>query len=378
MKGKRIIFTAVLGLIGVGLICTNLPAAEVITEKQIKEVVHEKENTVKVADNFIILFDASGSMMDTYKDTSIIKIDMEKKILTDMIDALPELDFNAGLYKFTPWQPYYPMAPYNKPAFQAAMEKLPTPMTTAPYADQPTPLGQGIEALDPILAKLSGKTVIYLFSDGQYTTSEVKNAADLVVGVAGDPVAAVKNIAAKYDVCFYIISTAKSEADEAILHKMAAVNSCSRVTPIAEVAAQTACTTGQLCTLKPTEVTTTEVITKVVGMNVDNILFPFDSYDYLPNFKDELNALGDFLNKHPQAFTVLSGYTDNVGPEEYNIWLSRKRAESVADYLMKYYNIDSQRIVKNWYGTANPVASNATAEGRAKNRRVNVVVGGMM
>jgi len=45
---------------------------------------------------------------------------------------------------------------------------------------------------------------------------------------------------------------------------------------------------------------------------------------------------------------------------------------------MKYYNIGSERIVKNWYGTANPVAGNATAEGRAKNRRVNVAVGGMI
>ena len=133
---------------------------------------------------------------------------------------------------------------------------------------------------------------------------------------------------------------------------MAAVNSCSRVTPIAEVAAQTACTTGQLCALKPTEIVTTEVITKVVGMSVDNILFAFDQSDPLPNFTDEMNALGDFLNKHPQAFVVLSGYTDSVGPEEYNIWLSRKRAENVADYLMRNYNIRSERIVRNWYGTA--------------------------
>ena len=378
MKSKRIIFSAVLGLVLVGLISTNLPAAEVIVEKQIKEVVMVEENTVKVADNFIIMFDASGSMMENYKDTSIVKIDMEKKILEDMVDALPELDYNAGLYKFTPWQPFYPMARYNKAAFQSAMNKLPTPATTAPFANQPTPLGQGIEALDPILAKLSGKTVVYLFSDGQYNTADIRNAADIKIGVAGDPVAAIRKIVDKYDVCFYIISTAKNAADEAILHKMAAVNVCSRVTPIAEVAAQAACTTGQLCTLKPTEVVTTEVITTVVGMNVDNILYGFDKTDPLPNFKDELNALGDFLTKHPNAFTVLSGYADNFGPDEYNMWLSRQRAESVASFLMKNYNISSERIVRNWYGAANPVASNDTQAGRAKNRRVNVAVGGMI
>ena len=378
MKSRRIIFSAILGLVLVGLIATNLPAAEVIMGKQIKEVVHVEENTVKVADNFIIMFDASGSMMENYKDTSIVKIDMEKKILEDMIDALPDLDYNAGLYKFTPWQPFYPMARFNKAAFQSAMNKLPTPATTAPYANQPTPLGQGIEALDPILAKLSGKTVIYLFSDGQYNTTDIRNAADIKIGVAGDPVAAIRKIVDKYDVCFYIISTAKNAADEAILHKMAAVNVCSRVTPIAEVAAQTACTTGQLCVLKPTEVVTTEVITTVVGMNVDNILYGFDKTEPLPNFTGELNALGKFLQEHPNAFTVLSGYSDSIGPQEYNMWLSRQRAESVASFLMKNFNISSERIVRNWYGKANPVASNDTPAGRAKNRRVNVAVGGMI
>jgi OOP family OmpA-OmpF porin len=49
----------------------------------------------------------------------------------------------------------------------------------------------------------------------------------------------------------------------------------------------------------------------------------------------------------------------------------------VADYLEKNYNLNSDRVVANWYGAANPVDSNDTAEGRAQNRRVELSIGGM-
>ena len=74
---------------------------------------------------------------------------------------------------------------------------------------------------------------------------------------------------------------------------------------------------------------------------------------------------------------LLEGYTDSTGPEEYNLGLSLRRAESVSNYLMDNYGITSDRIVGNYYGSANPVAGNDTAEGRAINRRVEVAVGGL-
>jgi outer membrane protein OmpA-like peptidoglycan-associated protein len=56
--------------------------------------------------------------------------------------------------------------------------------------------------------------------------------------------------------------------------------------------------------------------------------------------------------------------------------LSRRRAEAVADYLQKNYNFGSARVVANWHGAANPIASNDTTE-RAQNRRVELSIGGM-
>jgi len=57
--------------------------------------------------------------------------------------------------------------------------------------------------------------------------------------------------------------------------------------------------------------------------------------------------------------------------------LSRRRAEAVADYLQKNYELGSDRVVANWYGAENPIAGNDNVEGRAQNRRVEISIGGM-
>ena len=80
------------------------------------------------------------------------------------------------------------------------------------------------------------------------------------------------------------------------------------------------------------------------------------------------------MNDNSETYAVLAGYADSTHTREYNLELSRKRAESVRDYLVKNANIDVSRLVLDWYGKDNPVADNDTAEGRAKNRRVEVIV----
>ena len=71
---------------------------------------------------------------------------------------------------------------------------------------------------------------------------------------------------------------------------------------------------------------------------------------------------------------MLSGFTDNIGTEAYNIKLSRRRAESVRNYLHNTFHINSRRLLPYWYGYANPVASNKTPQGRQLNRRVTIAL----
>jgi OOP family OmpA-OmpF porin len=105
------------------------------------------------------------------------------------------------------------------------------------------------------------------------------------------------------------------------------------------------------------------------------MLFDFNLDEPRGEFRSEMDELGEFLKNKANAYAVMAGYTDSVGSEEYNLGLSRRRAESVANYLMNNYNIDQSRIVMNWYGKANPIASNDTEEGRSMNRRVECAVG---
>jgi OOP family OmpA-OmpF porin len=93
--------------------------------------------------------------------------------------------------------------------------------------------------------------------------------------------------------------------------------------------------------------------------------------------QEELDGVGKFLTAQPQAFVALFGYTDDTGKPEYNMELSRRRAEAVADYLQKNYNLGTDRVVANWYGEKNAIASNDTTGGQAKNRRVELSIGGM-
>lgn len=84
----------------------------------------------------------------------------------------------------------------------------------------------------------------------------------------------------------------------------------------------------------------------------------------------------DFLKSNSETNVVMAGFTDNVGTEAYNLPLSQRRVESVARYL-EQQDVGMDQMTLLWYGQTNPIADNSTPEGRAKNRRVEVAVGGM-
>jgi outer membrane protein OmpA-like peptidoglycan-associated protein len=84
----------------------------------------------------------------------------------------------------------------------------------------------------------------------------------------------------------------------------------------------------------------------------------------------EVRKVADFLKKHPDLDAVIEGHTDSVGTEMYNLKLSARRANSVAKILNEQYGIDLDRVSAQSLGESQPIASNDTEMGRAKNRRV--------
>ena len=372
---KMVGLAMIVALIIPGLIATNVLAQRPIVKEVAVERVRVVEEVVKVADNFIVLFDASGSMQDEYGYTGQKKIELAKQIYEARTARLPDLDWNAGLYLYTPWKSFYEMRPFNKEAYADALDQLAAYQPSVGYKNQPSPLGDAIKNLDPILANLSGETAVFVFSDGQFTLSQPKVY----------PVAAAREIASKYDVCFYIISSAQTPKSEKLVNDIASVNTCSRVVTFDSVLSRPEYTTAALYMVVDRAFVETELVSVVVGIELDNILFDFDSADIRGEYRDGLGALANFLEKNPESYVVIEGFADSTGDPEYNLALSQRRAESVKNFLMETEifsageaNISAvaeKRLVTLWYGKDLPVASNDTAEGRQLNRRVRLTVG---
>ena len=88
---------------------------------------------------------------------------------------------------------------------------------------------------------------------------------------------------------------------------------------------------------------------------------------FLSDFK------GDTAGGDGMVF-MIAGHTDNVGAEDFNYDLAKKRADAVSRYLITKKNVDPLRVVSVSYGESAPVQDNKTAQGRAKNRRVEILV----
>lgn len=102
------------------------------------------------------------------------------------------------------------------------------------------------------------------------------------------------------------------------------------------------------------------------------ILFATNKYDLTSTSKNELQKLINIMKQNTDVSIDVQGYTDNTGNDAINNPLSVKRAQSVANYLTSN-GVQYARLKNvNGYGASNPVADNSTAEGRQKNRRVEV------
>lgn len=104
-----------------------------------------------------------------------------------------------------------------------------------------------------------------------------------------------------------------------------------------------------------------------------DILFPTDSATLRPDLQRDLRTVGQNLLAYPDTTVQVIGHTDNTGDAGYNLNLSRQRAQSVANVLMSE-GVPSFRLQSIGRGEDQPIASNLTPEGRAQNRRVEIVI----
>jgi OOP family OmpA-OmpF porin len=112
---------------------------------------------------------------------------------------------------------------------------------------------------------------------------------------------------------------------------------------------------------------------KKVSMRIE-VEFDTAKSDIKPKYHEELARAAEFLKKYPGTQITIEGHTDNIGKAEYNKKLSQSRAEAVRKYLIDKFGIEEKRMGAVGYGFDRPIADNATAEGRQKNRRIEASV----
>jgi OOP family OmpA-OmpF porin len=106
---------------------------------------------------------------------------------------------------------------------------------------------------------------------------------------------------------------------------------------------------------------------------VYGIYFDFGSDVLRPESQTVLDQIAQVMREHPDWKLGVEGHTDNIGGDAYNLDLSNRRATTVKQVLDTRYHVDPERLSPAGFGSTRPVDSNDTLEGRARNRRVELV-----
>jgi len=111
------------------------------------------------------------------------------------------------------------------------------------------------------------------------------------------------------------------------------------------------------------------IILRLVGLTFDSGKAEIKQQDF-----DLLAKVEKAIDVFPRSELVIEGHTDSYGGDEFNQRLSQERAESVQKYMINAMRLPSYRLIATGYGETNPVANNETESGRARNRRIDIVI----
>ena len=118
---------------------------------------------------------------------------------------------------------------------------------------------------------------------------------------------------------------------------------------------------------------TVETVPEGLVLRLGEILFDTDSYTLKNESRETIDNIIEAIKKtYPDREIIVQGHTDNTGSEEYNKTLSERRAKTVADYILP--NLNHDKLSYSGFGDKEPIAPNDTAEGRSKNRRVDIII----
>lgn len=114
-------------------------------------------------------------------------------------------------------------------------------------------------------------------------------------------------------------------------------------------------------------------LAKTGKVDVYSIYFSFNSDVIREESEPTLRDIADVMKRHPDWRLAVNGHTDGIGGDQANLDLSKRRSAAVKDALVKRYSVDAPRLVTSGFGKSQPKDTNDTIEGRAHNRRVELI-----
>jgi OOP family OmpA-OmpF porin len=353
--------------------CAILAVSEMTAhsgDKVVEEIKAAYAENVEVTvipkiDNFIVVFDESGSMYLTDQGARPSKAKVGKDIMAALNERIPELGFQGAVVVFAPSRVLIGPTAYSRESFGQTIEGLPE---TGIIFGNRTPLGDAIMQRDPDLSISAGKTAVLIVSDGERN-------------IGMDALEAAIKLHQKYpNVCFHTISLADNEKGKTTLKAISKLGDDCVYAEASELTGNPN-TIDQLAKDIFYTVETREIVQEVVEVEAaavvpeiiefDTPTFAFDQYELTPEAKMGLDENLEALSSQPNLSIVIQGHTDSIGPEDYNQKLSEKRAQAVYEYLNSK-GVSPERMQTMGYGESRPVADNSSAQGRAMNRRTEI------
>lgn len=305
-------------------------------------------DVVRKVDSFDLAADQSGSMMMKIEGTKMTKAAAAKQVFGSIVEVLPNLGYQGSLHTVAPAAVKVANGPLDKAAMQAGIATL---KTDGAVFGNFTPLGDGLEANAADYAAMARPAAVILASDGANNT-----------GV--DPVAEVAAIyQAQPGICFHVVSFADTAEGQAVLDKIAGLNSCSVSVKGADLLADQKALSQFVADVFYTEAAEEALV--LHGVN-----FAFDSYA-LDNKAEGLLDEAAVVLKEKNVKVTLEGWTDSIGSDAYNKKLSQNRANAVKNYLVGQ-GVPAANITAEGMGKSFKY-DNATEEGRYLNRRVEFI-----
>jgi OOP family OmpA-OmpF porin len=349
---------------------------------------------VQKVDNFVVILDKSGSMGHVYKGQK--KLCYAKDMVSRMNKTIPDLMMTGSLRifgrleilcdQFTKllWGP----APYSRIALENGLDKV-------GFSVGDSPLNAAMDATAKDLQSAQGAIAVVIFTDA--------NKEYMNYDAVRKSAAALKN---QYGsrLCIYTVQIGMNPEGKKLLEQVAQEGQCGYYVNADQIASSEGMADFVASVFlkkappkpEPVEVVVEKVVVvdsdgdgvpdnldkcpgtpKGARVNkfgcwvLDRVLFDFDKYNIKPQFYGFLDEAAMVFEKNPNLKVLIEGNTDNIGTAAYNMKLSLRRADAVRDYLVSK-GVAKDRLSTVGYGFSRPIATNATEEGRALNRRVQL------